>query len=427
MKYCTLLLLVSLLSACVPLSQSSSISDSNPKTLRLTDYAYEPQIKTIQLHPNLGLESDLMPAVTKLGTWNLLLEFDDLRNQRDNYYARIIHCNHDWTKSTLMDLDFMTDYNEFTINDYHFSIDTHIPYIHYTFPLPAVKLPGNYVVIVYRGGVKEDLLLSRRFMVYDNRITFVKDGNLITSGRAAKLNQQINFTINYKNIDIPNPMENVWVVIRQNQRWDNLATDIKPSFIHDFEHELEYRFFDDQKLLKGGNEFRFFDLRSLIYPGRNIQSVNKQTKPYEAFIQKDKPRGDQVYSQYKDLDGNFFTANLDYSDINFTNYVYVNFELVTPPVNGNVYVTGAFNYWNLNKDNQMRYDSANNEYTARVLLKQGWYDYQYAVKSSSLPLHYFEGSHFETENSYEIFVYYKAYQLRAEHLIGYIKLDENAR
>jgi hypothetical protein len=427
MKYCALILLVSLLSACVPVGQSSSISGSNPKTLRLADYAYEQEIKTIQLHPNAGLEADLMPAVTKLGTWNLILEFDDLRSQRDNYYARIIHCNHDWTKSTLMDLDFMTDYNEFNVTDYHVSIDTHIPYIHYTFNLPAVKLPGNYVVIVYRAGDKDDLVLSKRFMVYDPRISFVKDGNLITSGKAARLNQQINFTISYKNIDIPNPMENVWVVIRQNQRWDNLATDIKPSFIRDFERELEYRFFDDQKLFKGGNEFRFFDLRSLNYPGRNVQNVSKQTKPYEAFIQKDKPRSDEVYSQYKDLDGNFFITNLDYNDIDFTNYVYVNFQLTAPRINGNVYVTGAFNYWNLNKENQMRYDTVNNEYTARFLLKQGWYDYQYAVKSSSLPAYYFEGTHFETQNSYEIFVYYKANQLRAEHLIGYIKLDENPR
>jgi hypothetical protein len=132
MKYYLLPLLLLALPACVPLTQSSSIS-GNPKTLKLADYAYEPQIKTIQLHPNTSAEADLMPAVTRLGQWNLLLEFDDLRNQRDNYNARIIHCNHDWTKSSLMDLDFMVDYNEVAINNYHFSVDTHIPYVHYIY------------------------------------------------------------------------------------------------------------------------------------------------------------------------------------------------------------------------------------------------------------------------------------------------------
>jgi hypothetical protein len=155
--------------------------------------------------------------------------------------------------------------------------------------------------------------------------------------------------------------------------------------------------------------------------------VNKKAKPFEVFIQKDKPRSDEVYSQYRDMDGNFFTANLDYNDIDFTNYVYVNFSLQTPEVNGNVYLTGGFNYWNLNQENLMHYDSAHSGYTGRILLKQGWYDYQYAVKSSSMPPYYFEGSHYETQNSYEIFVYHKAIQLRAEHLIGYIKINENPR
>ena len=89
----------------------------------------------------------MQPAVTPLGKWDLLLRFDDLRNQQEPYYARVIHCNYDWTKSDLQDLDFMTVYNEFPINNFEYSVDTHIPYVHYSFPLPPVKLPGNYVLL----------------------------------------------------------------------------------------------------------------------------------------------------------------------------------------------------------------------------------------------------------------------------------------
>lgn len=416
-----------MLSACVPLTQTSTISESNPKRLQYTDFTYEPQIKTVLLHPDGNYDANLLPAVTKLGEWNLVLEFDDLKNQVENYNARIIHCNYDWTKSDLMDLDFMREYNDFIINNYHYSVDTHIPYVHYTYNIPAVKLPGNYMIVVYHSSNKEDVILSKRFMVYDNQITFIKDGNLVSSGSVAARNQQINFTVNYKNIDIINPLQSVHTVIRQNQRWDNLAVDLKPSFIRDSERELEYRFFDDKKMFRGGNEFRFFDLRSLNNPGRNVGYVNKTSKPFESFIQKDKSRGDQSYAQYLDLDGNFIVQNLDYNDINFTNYMYVNFALETPKVNGEVYVSGGYNYWNLSEDNRMHYDSAHNEYTARMLLKQGWYDYQYTLVSPTLPTYYFEGSHFETQNSYEILVYYKPFQPRADLLIGYIKVDANAR
>jgi len=424
MKYYYLLLVCIGLVSCTPIAQSSFNSESNPKVLRLIDFAYEPQIKTIELSPG-GFP--LAPAVTRLGEWNLMLKFDDLRSERDNYYARVIHCNYDWTKSDLQDLDYMPIYNELPVNNAEFSVDTHIPYVHYWLPLPAVKLPGNYVLLVYRGSNKEDIILSKRFMVYETLISFTKDGNLIGPGSIANINQQLNFTINYKDITILNPLLDVHVNIQQNRRWDNMAIDLKPSFVREIEKELEYKFFDEAKMFKGGNEFRFFDLRSLNNPGRNVGYVAKTEKPYEVFIAKDKTREGESYSQYNDLDGGFTIDNYDYRDLTFTNYANVTFSLETGPVSGEVYVTGAFNYWNLDQGNKMQYDSAQRLYTRRVLLKQGWYDYQYLVKSSVLPPYYFEGSHFETENYYEIFVYNRPFQPRADLLIGYIRLEENPR
>lgn len=416
--------LLALLSACTPIVQNSTNSSTNPKALRLIDMAYEPQVKTVTLNPE---GAPLQPPITTLGQWNLVLEFDQLVPDRDTYYAKIIHCNYDWTKSDLQDLDFMRDYNEFPINTSQFSVDTHLPYVHYSFPLPAVKLPGNYVVVVYRGSDKDDIILTRRFMIFDNQVSFSKDGKLIGAGSVADLNQQINFTVNYGNLTILNPLQDVHVTIRQNHRWDNLASNLKPSFVREIEKELEYRFFDDAKMFKGGNEFRFFDLRSLNYPGRNVDRVIKTAKPFEVYIAKDKSRQNEAYAQYKDQDGTFTIDNYDYRDPLFANYAYVNFLLASPPVQGDVYVSGGFNYWNLDRNNKMQYDSSQNGYTSRVLLKQGWYDYQYFVQSPSLPPYFFEGSHYQTENIYEIFVYYKPFQPHADLLIGYMKLEENPR
>lgn len=417
------------LSGCTPLTQSSQNSGSNPKALKYIDFAYEKQIRTIAVRPAYDdPQAYLEPAVTKLGEWNLMLEFDDLRDQRDNYYAKIIHCNYDWTRSDLMDLDFLNDFNEFPISNFEFSVDTHIPYVHYWISLPPVKIPGNYLMVVYRGSDKNDVILSKRFMVFDPRVSFGSEGNLIGSGNVASLNQQINFTVNYKNIDVINPLENIKVSIRQNQRWDNIAMDIRPSFVREIEKQLEYRFFDETKMFKGGNEFRFFDLRSLNNPGRNVDRVNKTIKPFEVSIDRDKSRADEVYSQLPDLNGGFLPDNLDYRDNAFTNYANIHFTLASPqPFRGNVYVTGAFNYWNLDNENRMQYDSLNKEYRARILLKQGWYDYQYLLQSSSLPPYYLEGSHYETENFYEILVYYRPFQPKADLLIGYLQLKKNPR
>lgn len=429
MKVITILILLgAALVRCTPIGQSSSNSDSYAKILRNSDMAYEPQIKTVLLHPAFSdPQATLQPAVTSFGQWNLMVSFDDLRAERDSYYARIIHCNYDWTTSGLQSLDFMTDFNEFAITNFEFSIDTHIPYVHYWLNLPPVKLPGNYVVVVYRGSDKDDIILSKRFMVYDTRISFENERNLIGAGAVAAMNQQINFTLNYQNLEINNPLENVKVAIRQNQRWDNVATDIKPSFVRETEKQLEYRFFDEAKMFKGGNEFRFFDIRSLIYPGRNVATVTKTVKPYEIYLGRDKTRAGESYAQYLDLNGGFIIDNLDFRNTAYANYANVHFTLSSTPLPGEVFVTGAFNYWNLNDANRMRYDSAQGVYDVSILLKQGWYDYQYLIQSRALPPYQLEGTHYETENSYEILVYYRPFRPNADLLIGYVRLDKNQR
>ncbi len=425
------LLIITVLSFCMqfctPVGQTTT-SDGGGKMLQLVDRAYEPEIRTIKLHPAFDdPQANLLPAVTKLGQPNLVLQFDDLRSERDVYYARIIHCNYDWTRSMLQDLEFLTEFNEFPINNYDFSVDTHIPYVHYWLNIPQVKLPGNYVVVIYRGSNKDDIILSRRFMVYDTRVSFAGEQNLIGAGSIAKLNQQINFTIGYGSQDIINPLETVNVTIRQNQRWDNIANNIKPSFVREIEKQLEYRFFDDTKMFKGGNEFRFFDLRSLASPGRNVDFVKNTVRPFQVTLVKDKTRQHEAYSQYLDLNGGFINDNYDYRDASFSNYAEVTFRLGSPKINGDVYVTGAFNYWNLTSENKMQYDSVQKLYTSTFLLKQGWYDYQYYVKSKSLPPYALEGSHFETENQYEIFVYYRSLRPSADLLIGYLSLQKNDR
>jgi hypothetical protein len=417
-----------LLAGCTPLSQPTSSATGRTKILQNIDMVYEDQIKTVLIRmPENDFSTFFMPAVAKLGEMNLALEFDDLTSERNSYYAKLIHCNQDWSKSDLQDLDFLNDFNEIPILNFQFSVNTDIPYVHYSVNLPNVKIPGNYVVMVYRASDKSDLILTKRLMVYDNRISFSGDRNLIGAGAIASLNQQLNFTVNYPHVDILNPLETVNVTIRQNQRWDNVVQGIKPSFVREIDKQLEYRFFDESKMFKGGNEFRFFDLRSINSPGRNVGTVNKLVKPVEAVIAKDKSRAGQVYSQYNDYNGNYVLDNLDYRDNNFSNYLNVNFVLDSKPISGDVYVAGKFTDWNLTEQTKMKYDSASKLYRAKFLLKQGWYDYQYVVYSKTLPYYFLEGSHYETENMYEIFVYYKAFQPRADLLIGYMRLEKNQR
>lgn len=255
-------------------------------------------------------------------------------------------------------------------------------------------------------------------MLFSNLVSVNLMSDLTGPSSNNRLNQQLDFTINYSDYMLQNPMENVSVVIRQNQRWDNAITTLKPNFIRENVSELEYRFFNYENNFKAGNEFRFFDMRSLRYPGQNVQRVNLNTRPTLVELMIDKPRIYQPYTQYDDLNGEYFIANSDTGNGSVqSDYVTVRFHLKADKVNGQVYVIGEMNNWNL--QNQMAYDEVSGMYNGEMILKQGYYDYQYYIKGDTLRSNYFEGDHFQTENEYEILVYYKPPTNRSELLIGY--------
>ncbi len=112
---------------------------------------YEENIQSVQLYPNTGAFSDQFNApLIPLGASNLVLKFDDLAYEPDRYAAKLIHCNADWTPSGLKPADYLNSYNEFNLNTYDYSIDTRVPYIHFTFSVPRVSRSGNYILQVYR-------------------------------------------------------------------------------------------------------------------------------------------------------------------------------------------------------------------------------------------------------------------------------------
>lgn len=400
------------------------------KKLQFQTAVYEDNIRTVLLSPpGVSTRGDVLPSVASIYKQDLILTFDDIQESRNTYYVRYIHCNANWQKSSLNDLDFLAAYNEFNVTEYEYSSNTHLPYIHYRFMLPPVKLPGNYLLIVYRDGDRNDVVLSARFMIFQPLVSIATDNTNAGSLALSSSNQQINFLVNYKEMDVFNAMENFQVVIRQNQRWDNARSDIKPSFIRDDIRQLEYRFFDQSNQWTAGNEFRFVDFRSLNSPGQNTGKLNRMVTPNELSVRQDLSRKDQAYAQYRDMNGGYNIVNLDFGNANVTGqYLFVDFSLKSVQLtDATVYVCGHFNNFARTEENRMTYDRKSSAYTASLVLKQGWYDYQYCVDSPTLPVTYFEGSHFQTENLYEIFVYYKSLRPMADLLVGYYPIPINPR
>ncbi len=430
MNYSLLALLILCSFACVPINQPASKTTADtakPKTLRFDNRSYEDYVNTVRM--SLGSNaSESLQRATSLRNQGLHLQFDLLTVEADRLYAKIYHCNSNWKKSSYNGLDYLNEFNEFVINDYQFSFNTSIPYVHYDFAIPRVKLSGNYVIVVYRDGKESDLILSRRFMVYDNRVVIGSDQ--VTSGAVTsnRKTQQIDFRVNYGNVEILNPMRNVSVNVVQNKRWDNAKMGLKPTFLNEGQKNLQYQFFDEEDQFLGGNEYRFFDLRSLRYPGQNVFKIDLQARPLKAYLQKDQARTGTAYAQYNDLNGNYIIENKDGGNGRLeSDYVDVVFSLATEsPINKDIYVLGAMTDWRIKPENQLKYDPIEKVYTTHLLLKQGWYDYQYYTRGDRAT-NFLENDHSETENQYEIFIYHRPMNARGDLLIGYKQIQVNLK
>jgi hypothetical protein len=174
----------------------------------------------------------------------------------------------------------------------------------------------------------------------------------------------------------------------------------------------------------GLNEYRRFDARSTRFLGYRIGGLNlKDSLSLE--VENDLSRANMPYFHFPDANGNYTIGRQDAQVQQVeADYVYIKFRLKIPKIEEEIYVLGAFNDWQASSENKMQYDDKKKYYEAIIYLKQGEYNYQYAVKrNEKLDEAVFEGSHFTTENDYDVWVYHKPLGARSEKIVGYKKFN----
>lgn len=122
-----------------------------------------------------------------------------------------------------------------------------------------------------------------------------------------------------------------------------------------------------------------------------------------------------------DADGAFCIRNSDWQESDYTcDYVWVNYTLQSP-WQGDIYIDGHWATDNRRDTYKMQYDEENQTYHISLLQKQGYYSYQFLTSSGNIPPS--EGSFFQTENRYQVLVYYKETGSRTWQLAGYRALE----
>ncbi|MGN6646431.1 MAG: DUF5103 domain-containing protein [Cytophaga sp.] len=352
----------------------------------------------------------------------LILEFDELNTEQQFFYYKIYHYNADWTPSYLAASQYLYDFNEYRAPDGEMSFKTRVSYFHYTIPMPKVKVSGNFLIKVYRNYNEDDVVLTRQFVVYENIAGIGAVISRSTNPVDAFKKQQVNFEINYAQINLANPYNDVKVRLRQNFKDYNAITNLKPVFVRDYEKILDYQFYNNENAFNGGNEFRYFDLRSVLFSGIYVGRIQRTNEICDAWILPEKTRNNVAYAFYDDINGAYYPQL--YENLNKTtdpDYVMVHFQLSSPtPAPGDVYLTGRFSNWKTLPEYKLTYNAEEKYYSGAFLLKQGYYNYAYSVVTAGIRDDvYFEGNSSLTENAYDIIVYARAQGEMYDRAIGY--------
>ena len=355
----------------------------------------------------------------------LTLSFDDFAYETKNYQYSIVHCNSDWEESDLMQTEYIQGFMPNPVLNYQYSFNTTFDFIHYSLEFPnediQLKLSGNYLIKVFELGNEENPILIRPFFVSESLVSITPRIKYTASSSLRASMQELNFTIQHPNFNINNPRDEIRVIIQQNGRWDNQNTELKPLFIRSNELAYEY---SRETMFDGGNEYRWLDLRSTNFAAEHMEGISFFDPHYHFTLFPDKNLGDRSYFYKQDFNGNYYIDVRENRDPEIEgDYVYVHFRLPSENQlsNGEVYVSGGLSDWQLNDKNKMVYNDQTQMYELTMLLKQGFYNYQYLFLENGKPhadVSQFEGNYGQTENDYIIYVYYRGISNNYEQLIG---------
>lgn len=394
------------------------------------DRIYKDNIRSVLFHVN-GLV--LTQPIIDLGSGVLEISFDDLDSGVKNYSYTVVHCNADWTPSTLSEMEYIDGFAEDRIQDWRFSAKTLQTYTHYRLFLPhndmRLTKSGNYLLKVYEDERRKTLAFTRRFMVVEPMVRITP--RLVNPAGVGKIrtHQEIDFVVDHERVPIRAAMQEIRAMVLQNGRWDNALTNISPMFVRN--NQLVFDF-QDKIVFPGGKEFRFIDLRTLRTNLPGVATIELLGNAYEVTLERSGQRAASSYVQFEDINGNYIIETRDQRNPLSAEYVNVLFifDASEPFFDHELFIIGKFTDWQPKEGFRMEYNKAINAYVGKVQLKQGFYNYAYALvtrsgKDRSPDMSAIEGDWYETENDYTILIYYHPLGERYDRLIGVQAFNSN--
>ena len=390
-------------------------------------HIYNEQIRTLRVEREVLMLDDLTP---------LHISFDEMSHDVHFYTYTVQSLEFKGDKlevnNAILSSEYLQGFPTKDITDYEHSINTSREYTHYWFDFPnedmTLTKSGNYRLTIYEDGNPDNKVADVDFCVVE---PLVKIDTHVRANTDIEFNgrfQQLDIEINTTALDLRDPNE-VRLVVTQNNRIDNVVEVDKPTFIE----PNRLRYINNKALIfEGGNEYHHFDAFSCFYAGTGIDRVYHELGDYHALLFADEITQGQYIHQF-DSDGRF-VVNAERTNDSDTEaeymWVYWTLPMDKPFFDGSLYVGGEIFGNELGLSNRMQYDTEAKVYWLTALVKQGGYDYQYWFcgkgSQNKTTTQRVDGSYWQTENEYAVYVYWRPFGARYDRLVGVQVIRSNA-
>ena len=381
-----------------------------------------PNIKSLQVIMNNDFEA--LPVLQLKGQDVLHISFDELSHNYHRYVYHVEPCNPDWTPTEgLFESDWLEGLNDQPIEDYDNSVNTTVLYTHYSFQFPNehtnLRMSGNYRLHVIDDDTQEEAFVAELRVV--EPITLV--GLSITTNTDIDLNdrhQQVNMTVRLNGLRVTRPHEEIQTFVMQNGREDNMKENVTPNYVTNQHLQWEH---NKRLIFDAGNEYHKFEVLDPRHISMGLAGIrwDEDTRTWHAYPTPCEPQRNYLYDE--DANGAFLLRNSDnYEAERTSEYVHVHYKLqpCRNYTDAEIIVDGRWT--TASPENYvMYYNEEDQSYNLSVLQKLGYYNYQLLLRDMDGTTHTLpeEGSFFQTENTYQAFVYYKNTGARAWRLVGY--------
>ena len=389
-------------------------------------HVFNEQIRTLRVERRvLELADGIVDGSDPENT--LHISFDEMSHDVHFYTYSV-----QMLSSELLSGEYLKGFTTRDITEYEHSINTSREYTHYWFEFPnedmAITKSGNYRLTVYEDGNTENRVAEVDFCVVE---PIVKIASKVRSHTDIEFNgryQQVDIDVDLQDAAINYQPSEFRVVVTQNNRQDNAVVLTQPTFME----PKRLRYINNKALIfEGGNEYHHFDAFSCFYAGYGIDRVYHEMGDYHVSLFPTEITKGQYIHEF-DSDGRFVvnaerTADSD-TEAEYM-WVYWTLPADKPWFDGALYIGGELFHNELNLRNRMQYDAEARCYWLTALVKQGGYDYQYwfvekkpqpstANPQPKTTTQRVDGSYWQTENEYAVYLYWRPFGERYERLIG---------